>query len=200
MEEKKKKKNREKIEGILKQTGRQGIRELLIFLDETDFYTAPASARYHLSEPGGLAYHSLTVYNELMNLFSKGLFNAIDGWRSVVIVSLLHDLCKIDMYSPEQRWRKNANDEWEQYSAYGYDEKFYYGHAEKSVYIASKYIELEDEEAQAIRAHMGFSDSSFKGGDRTIPNIFASNELALYLSFADQIATFQKETHCGTKN
>lgn len=193
-------KNKEKIEDILKQTGRQGIGALLIYLDETDFYTAPASARYHLNEAGGLAYHSLTVYNELMNLFSKGLFNAIDGWRSVAIVSLLHDLCKINMYSQEHRWRKNANNEWEQYPAYRYDEKFYYGHAEKSVYIASNYIQLEDEEAQAIRAHMGFSDSSFKGGDRTISNIFASNELALYLSFADQIATFQKESNCGTKN
>ena len=91
-------KNKEKIEGILKQTGRKGIDALLIFLDKTDFYTAPASARYHLSEQGGLAYHSLTVYNELMNFFSKGLFNAIDGWRSVAIVSLLHDSCKIDMY------------------------------------------------------------------------------------------------------
>lgn len=191
---------KEKIEGILKQTGRQGIGELLSYLDKTDFYTAPASARYHLSEQGGLAYHSLTVYNELMNLFSKGLFDAIDGWRSVAIASLLHDLCKIDMYSQEHRWRKNANNEWEQYPTYGYDEKFYYGHAEKSVYIASKLIRLEDEEAQAIRAHMGFSDSSFKGGDRTIPNIFASNELALYLSFADQIATFRKESNCGTKN
>lgn len=191
-------KNKEKIEFILNQTGRVGVTALLCYLDRTDFYTAPASTRFHLSERGGLAQHSLTTYNELMNLFSKGLFDAIDGWRSVAIVSLLHDLCKSEMYTETQRWRKNASNEWEQYTSYEVNEKFYYGHAEKSVYIASQFISLEDEEAQAIRAHMGFSDSSFKGGDRTIPNIFANNELALYLSFADQIATFQRESKNGT--
>lgn len=178
---------------LLRQTGREGIEGLITFLNQSDFFTAPASTRYHLAEEGGLAEHSLNVYHSLMNFFQKGYFEAVDGWKSIVICGLMHDLCKANTYKIEQRWRKNDKNEWEQYNAYTVDEELPYGHGSKSAYILDQFILLEQEEAQAIRAHMGFSDASFKGGDRTVANIFAKNELALYLSFADQVATFIKE-------
>lgn len=178
---------------LLRQTGREGVEVLINYLNNTDFFTAPASTKYHLAEEGGLAEHSLNVYRSLMNFFQKGFFDAVDGYRSIIIVGLMHDLCKANMYKTEKRWRKNESGEWEEYNAYTIDEQFAYGHGEKSAYLLGQLILLEDEEAQAIRAHMGFTDASFKGGDRTVANIFSKNEMALYLSFADQIATFVKE-------
>ena len=41
---------------------RNGIDDLLNWLDTTDFYTAPASTRAHGSDQSGLLAHSIAVY------------------------------------------------------------------------------------------------------------------------------------------
>ena len=184
-------KNQEIIESYLSATNLPNIDKLLAWLNATDFYTAPASCKYHLCCDGGLAQHSLNVFNALFDFAFHGIIDY--ETEPIALAALLHDVCKIHMYEKCFKWRKNDNNEWEQYETYTINERFAYGHGEKSVYLVEQFVKLPYDVAQAIRAHMGFSDNSFKGGDKLIPNIFTENPLALYLSFADQHATFITE-------
>ncbi len=87
---------------LLKRVDREGIDRLLEFLEKTDFFTAPASTRFHNNFEGGLAEHSLNVYKEL-----KGLTN--DEWpeETIIIIGLLHDICKVNNYKVEMRNKKD---------------------------------------------------------------------------------------------
>lgn len=127
-----------------------GINELMEWLETTDFFTAPSSARYHGAEPGGLCEHSLAVYDRLKNI------QADESDETIAIVSLFHDLCKVNFY--KQSYRNVKNDEtgkWERVPSYDYSDKLPLGHGEKSMFLLMKYIRLTDEEALAIRWHMG---------------------------------------------
>lgn len=190
------KKNHDEFVSLLRASKRQGIEQLIKYLESTDFFVAPCSTRFHLSEPGGLCQHSLNVF-DAANLFSEayrfqdnmhadGAYYTFDD-ISVLIVSLLHDVCKTNCYKGELRWRKDDNNQWEQYGTYTKDEDYAFGHSEKSVWIISKFLKLTDTEAQAINAHMGFSDSR---GSQLIGNIFKQNSLALLLHSADMYATY----------
>ena len=155
--------------------------------DSCDFFIAPASARYHGSVYGGLVRHSMSVYWCLLDVLGSEVYQAAGLAPSddtVAIVALLHDLCKANFYVPEIRNRKKADDSgWEKYVAFGYADSFPYGHGEKSVLMASHYMELTFEEAMAIRHHMGFSGSidtevrsSFSNAVRQYPLCLALNE------------------------
>lgn len=187
-------KNQNFIETQLLNTNLPDIERLVDWMKLTDFYTAPASTRYHLSCEGGLAQHSINVFDALFRFNFEGFIDY--PVEEIVLASLLHDVCKIHTYQIEQKWRKDERGQWESYPAYVFNEKFSYGHGEKSVYLVEQWVKLPYHVATAIRAHMGFSDASFKGGDKLIPNIFADNPLALYLSFADQHASFITEKEC----
>ena len=131
---------------------RPGSEKLLDWLDKkTDFFTAPASTRFHGACEGGLCMHSLNVYHALHDSF----FTEGESEESYAICALLHDLCKVNLYKTEMRNRKNEQGRWEQYPCYIHDDKLPYGHGEKSVYIASGFMKLTREEAMAIRWHMG---------------------------------------------
>ena len=142
---------------------RDGADKLLDFLEhKCDFFTAPASARYHGAYEGGLCEHSLNVYHCLVDYLQRErvqeLYGLEYGEESVAIVALLHDLCKVGCYKKGFRNVKNdATGQWEKVPSYTFDDPLPYGHGEKSVYIANGYIRLTREEAMAIRWHMGFS-------------------------------------------
>lgn len=171
---------------------RNGLHNLIDYLYETDFFYAPCSTRFHLSEPHGLIRHSLAVHN-----YAKELFDLYSNFtpESVAIVSLFHDLCKVHCYNPCKKARKtgrklpNGRDEWEDYTGYDFVEEFPYGHGEKSVYLIQKHIDLSDAEAMAIRWHMGFSDASFKGGQISVSNAMAIYPEIALLHSADMIST-----------
>lgn len=166
---------------------RPGIDKLMNALEATDFYTAPCSTRYHLCVPGGLVQHSLNVYDRLWSLVQANGFNY--SRETVAVVSLFHDLCKANTYGVENRWCK-VDGQWEQYETYTYAEQFTYGHGEKSVYYLMKYLVLTDEEAQAIRYHMG----AWQDGERrSAGNAFKQNNLAVLLHIADMMATYFDE-------
>lgn len=187
-------KNHDEFVALLRASKRAGIEQLIKYLENTDFFTAPCSTRYHLAKQGGLCQHSLNVF-DAANLFSAAYqFPGVSEERyipfddmNVLISSLLHDICKINTYKTELRWRKDETNQWEQYETYAFDEEYSFGHSEKSVYIASKFIKLADVEAQAINGHMGFSDAR---GSQLIGNIFTQNSLALLLHTADLYATY----------
>ena len=155
--------NKERFIELLRSTKREGIEKLIDFLEKTDFFTAPASTRFHSSYEGGLLQHSLNVYDCLAGLgITTGDVQEFQaaGMRldsipqeSIIIVALLHDLCKVNFYATEMRWRKDANNKWEQYPVYAVNDRNPYGHGEKSVMMASEFIHLTMEERYAIRWH-----------------------------------------------
>lgn len=178
--------------------------------NETDFFVAPASSKYHLCEPGGLCQHSINVYNRLkMFLDCEYGKNNPYSEETIAIVSLLHDLCKTGFYEMDWKNQKNYDSEvvrnappkerksdnrgefiWESVPTYTIREQFIYGHGEKSVYLVRNYMNLTDEEAQAIRFHMG----SFTEADKNnVGKVYAQSPLAFYLNMADGAATFLDE-------
>lgn len=172
---------------------RQGANELLKYLlsDQSDFFEAPASTRYHLARPGGLLEHSLNVYRCLKDYLSrdivKNTFQLNPSEETIAIVALLHDLCKINVYQKSFRNVKDSQGKWSQVPTFDYQDKLPYGHGEKSVYIISGFMKLTREEAFAIRYHMGFSNTE---DINNVGKAFQMFPLALALSTADMEATY----------
>lgn len=169
---------------------RPGIEELMDWLEETDFYAAPASTRYHGAHEGGLVMHSLNVYSQLKKLCEWYECDANE--EAIVIVALFHDLCKVGVYKTEMRWRKNQQDKWEQYPTYKHEEDFAYGgHGSKSVFLVQSFIKLSPEEASAINCHMGQWDATTYSNPSPV---FERNLLAWLLHVADEADTYTVNT------
>lgn len=178
------------IELFTKYIQRPGASELLTWLENSDFFTAPASTRFHGNYEGGLCEHSINVWEELVRLL-KAYPEVKVSAESAAIVSLLHDLCKIGCYKQEFRNTK-VNNVWVQRPVYIFDEDFCYGgHGSKSVYLAQRYINLTEAEATAINCHMGFADRS--PGDYSLGNAYEQYPLAWLLHVADESATYIRE-------
>ncbi|MBE6673016.1 MAG: hydrolase [Ruminococcaceae bacterium] len=177
---------------------REGADKLLDYLCRSDFFTAPASARYHSAYEGGLCEHSLNVYDCLLAYMNRERVKTEYGVQasaeSIAIVALLHDICKIGCYKTSMRNVKDENGKWQSVPFYEFQDPLPYGHGEKSVYIASGYMRLTREEAFAIRYHMGFSGIEDK---RDVGTVFETYPLAFALSVADMEASYFLE---GKKN
>ena len=174
---------------------REGSQALLDYLcDKCDFFTAPASARYHNSRPVGLVNHSLNVYDCLCDYLSRQRvrdeYGCAPSEESVAIVALLHDICKVNFYKESTRNVKDENGVWQKVPYYEIDDKLPYGHGEKSVYVIGGFMRLTREEAFAIRYHMGFAGNS---EDRDVGAAFQMFPLAFALSTADMEATYYVE-------
>ena len=145
---------------------REGADKLLNYLIESDFFEAPASARFHSSYEGGLAEHSIKVYECLKAYLDRQRVKEVYGIEysdeTIAITALLHDLCKIGCYHKSFRNVKDETGKWQQVPSYNFDDPLPYGHGEKSVYIISGFMKLKREEAFAIRYHMGFSNTDDK--------------------------------------
>lgn len=177
---------------------RDGIENLMEWLEnETDFFKAPASTRYHGSYEGGLLEHSLNVYDRLVWEMEKliGLgWEEIYSPETIAIVALFHDLCKIDRYVLVEKWRKDADGQWESYDAYDYNrEKAEMGHGAQSVFYLQKFIQLSEAEAQAIYWHMGAYDISPYSTLAHCSETFKWNPLAFLIHRADMAATYVTE-------
>lgn len=172
---------------------REGADKLLDFLlsRHSDFFTAPASTRYHLAYEGGLCEHTLNVYDCLCSYLNsdraKNAFGLTYSEESIAIVALLHDICKVNVYKPGTRNVKDEFGKWQTVPSYEFEDKIPYGHGEKSVYIISGYMRLTREEAFAIRYHMGFSGTE---ETRNVGAAFEMFPLAFALSTADMEATY----------
>lgn len=171
---------------------RRGAPEFLQWLEEeTDFFTAPASTRYHLSEEGGLCEHSLNVFSRLRETIEPER-DVLE--ESIAICGLLHDVCKANFYATDYRNAKNSETGvWERVPYYTVQDQFPFGHGEKSVFLIQRFMALSDEEALAIRWHMGAYDASAKVNEKVLSEVYQKYPLALYLHFADQKATYFDE-------
>ncbi len=175
---------------------REGADKLLEYLlsPSSDFFTAPASARFHSSYEGGLLDHSLNVYDCLKSYLFSDRARTTFGFEyteeSIAIVALLHDLCKVGIYKKGFRNVKDDKGTWQRVDTFEYDDRLPYGHGEKSVYIISGYMKLTREEAFAIRYHMGYSSTE---DQRNVSTAFEMFPLAFALSTADSEATYYLE-------
>lgn len=170
---------KEEILELLNGINREGMEKLIEFLENSDFFEAPASTRYHGAWKGGLAAHSMKVYEILKTKTEDN--------DSVKIVALLHDICKVNYYKTDFRNVKN-NGVWEQVPYYTVDDTIPYGHGEKSVMMISEFIKLTPEEKYAIRWHMGFTEP--KELYTVISNAYKKYPIALLTHEADLEATY----------
>jgi len=152
-------KNKEKFNKALSYIERDGINELVTWLEEdTDFFSAPASTKFHGNFEGGLVEHTLnavrfglTIFNYMVTVKPELEYLK----ESVILCCLFHDVCKVNCYTQEEKWTKNSQGKWTSYLGWSFKDDFPMGHGEKSVYLISKFIKLKDPEAMAIRWHMG---------------------------------------------
>ena len=186
--------NKKRFEEIFKNIiKREGADKMWDYLTSasSDFFTSPASARFHGAYEGGLLEHSLNVYDCLCDYLNreraKGLYNMNFSDETIAVVSLLHDVCKINCYKPGFRNVKDETGTWQKVPTFEFDDKMPYGHGEKSVYIINGYMRLSREEAFAIRYHMGFSGVE---DARSVGQAFEMYPLAFALSVADMEATY----------
>ena len=179
---------------------REGADKLLEFImsPSSDFFTAPASAKYHSAYEGGLCEHSLNVYDCLCDYLNRDVAREKYGLNyseeTIAIVSLLHDLCKMNVYKVNFRNAKNEQGQWEKVPYYEFDDSLPYGHGEKSVYMISPFIRLTREEAFAIRYHMGFSGADSTIATNSVSKAFEMFPLAFALSTADMEVTYYIES------
>lgn len=183
---------------ILRSVNREGIEKVIDFLEKSDFFYAPASSLYHGNYEGGLLEHSLNVYNIAMKLYED--FKQLSPEKvanlsveSVIISSLLHDICKCYFYVPKIKSRKNDNNEWEQYIGYEINDQLPLWHGAKSVILLQMIgLQLTVDEMLAIQWHMGawnngYTEASTK---KSMGDAYSRYPLCLIVHCADSMATF----------
>lgn len=195
----------EKFEQLLTSVNRDGIDKLLAYIRKSDFYRAPASTRFHSCHDGGLLEHSLNLYECLLSkkqnpIWAEVLREVND--ESLILVALLHDLCKSYLYVPEFKNKKvysstgTKRDEggrfdWQAVKGYSTDDKIPYGHGEKSVMMIEEFIKLKPIERYAIRWHMGFTEP--KEYWNTLTTAIKKYPIILAVHQADMEATYLLE-------
>lgn len=182
---------------------RKGAPALLEWLERSGFFEATASRRYHMAQPGGLATHSMNVFKRLREIAIRDLTDRnAPGVRqlseaeeeTVAILGLLHDVCKVGVYHQETKRRKNPDTgKWEDCLGYTFRDPFPLGHGEKSLFLIARHMELTEEEALAIRWHMGAYDDAVKGGGRSMTEAMNLTPWVWRLQEADMCAAWIDE-------
>ena len=174
---------------------REGADLVLAYLEATDFFTAPASTRFHLAEEAGLVQHSLNVYKNLKN--EAYMYQKKSGKKysedTIATVALLHDICKVNFYKADKKNVKNAEGKWEEVPYYTVEDTYPIGHGEKSVIMLMQLIHLSTEEIMAIRWHMGGFDEAVKGGSYSMSKAAEKYPLVTLLQVSDLKASYLDE-------
>ena len=189
------------FESLLMSTKRTGMDKVIEYIRRTDFYNAPASAKYHSNYETGLLDHSLMVYNlaeaffEKMKIIDPELAVSIPE-ESIIVSSLLQEVSKICFYRKTIKWKKNEHNDWMQYDGYEIEDSFPIGHGEKSVIMLLKLgLDINPCEMLAIRYHMGFWGESNTEFKIAMKSAIKMCPLVVLLQQADCAATmmFEKE-------
>ena len=187
---------------LLRSTNREGMETLIKWLDDSDFFTAPASTRYHSCHKGGLLEHSLNVYRCLKEKANQPIWKEVFaeiGEDSLIIAALLHDICKANFYEIEYRNKKIYSEhglkkdeagrfDWQSVPCYTINDQNPLGHGSKSVIILQNFINLKSCELYMILYHMGFSEpketyNSLGSAIKLHPEIIAINEADLEAAY-----------------
>lgn len=186
---------REKIINLLNSVDRAGMPKLVNYLYESDFFIAPASTNYHGNYEGGLAEHSLNVY-ELLKTKNKQYDLGLSE-ETIIIAAILHDTCKVNLYHKCTKNRKNDKTQrWESYEGYGFEDDFPIGHGEKSIIRLQQFIKLTRDEILMIRWHMGASGENWQNTN-SMGSAFNMCKGAVALHTADMEASYILEEHFG---
>ena len=169
---------------------RDGADKLLQWLESTDFFTCPASTKFHNNFEGGLVDHSVKVFHRLKKIVTDEKFNISD--EGIAVIALLHDVCKANIYKVDYRNVKRDG-EWVKEPYFTVDDALPYGHGEKSVYIISSFMKLTREEAMAINWHMGPYDARNTGNSYVVSDAFKKFPLSLLMFMADIGSTYLDE-------
>lgn len=182
---------------------RDGVDQLLTWLERSDFFVCPASTQFNLPVEGGLCQHALNVADSLVKrYFDKGIYDLEESdalvvldnemtIENILVVSLLSSINKANCYVKDFKNVK-VNGKWEQQEYWKWNEQFLYsGRGGKSVFILQQYMRLYVEEAQAIAFILAGEDNIFSGViDSTYRKIYEQSSLALYLHLAEMEATY----------
>lgn len=183
---------REKIEELLLSTGREGMGNLIKHMEEQGFFVAPCSSQYHLCKEGGLAEHSLNVFETLIKLsgtlYTSETIAQIED--SLIIVSLLHDLGKMGQFNKPNYVPNMIQDRKTKEMVQSEKKPFETNknllpvpHEIRSIQIATKFIELTENEQFAILHHNGmYGDLKYQLNGKETP-------LQMLLHFADMWAS-----------
>lgn len=175
--------------------------DLLAWLErETDFFEAPASTRHHGAHPGGLLDHSLNVYHRLRAIVCVETYGATtsdllaeDVEETVAILGLLHDVCKVGVYHKTDIFKAALEGKLDTMAPYEFRDPLPLGHGEKSLYLIQRHMDLEPEEAMAIRWHMGAYDDAAKTDNRALSAAMAASTWVWRLHQADMCAAWVDE-------
>ena len=167
---------------------RPGLENLIEWLEKSDFFSAPASSKFHGNYIGGLCEHSLNVYDVALHLREKYIPDGIST-ESIAIAALFHDICKVHYYKKGFRNVKNDAGVWEKKEIWEIDERLPLGHGEKSCIILQWFIRPTVDELLAIRWHMSGFDKSVIGGDYSVSKAQDFTPLCGLIQAADMIAS-----------
>ncbi len=189
----------DRFERELGKVQRPGMDKLLEYIQKSDFYKAPASTKYHLAAPGGLLQHSLNVLDALRGLLSwrsDGMWEYRAAGKvvdtipddSVIMMALLHDICKTHFYGTSTRNQKNdATGKWEKVPFYTVNDMMPLGHGPKSAMIIKQYTTLTSQELYAIWHHMGMNGNY--ENDNAVGKSIEMYPAVLALQTADMMAS-----------
>jgi len=176
----------ERIESLLRNTEREGIENLIEYLKKEEFFTSPGSTKYHGCYNGGLAKHSLNVFERVRQANED--FKLDIDYHSIVITCLLHDVCKVGAYlGTEKPYRWNRQQPC--------------GHAKLSIDRIKQFIQLTELEEMMIKYHMGiyglreFDEDKGEYGlrDKDMANAWFHHPIVKVIYFCDEFATLQEK-------
>ena len=170
---------------MLRATERQGVESMLAWMEKTGFFVSPASTRYHGCYAGGLARHSLNVYALLDEL--NGNLDIGCPQESLVIATLLHDVCKVGAYLGSTK-------------PYSWNRAQPKGHAMLSLLRIQPHIQLNELETKMIKFHMGIyglQEFEMKKGEYTLrgggmANAWHHHPIVKLMYFCDELASFSE--------
>ena len=181
---------------------RDGASSMLCWLDYNGFFESPASRNRHLPQPGGLVVHSLNVWRRLREITVRDLTDRdAPGVRhlseaeeeTVALLGLLHDVCKADVYHQTDPFKAAMEGKLATMAPYEFRDPFPLGHGEKSLFLITRHMALTEEEALAIRWHMGAYDDAVKGGSRSMTEAMNLSTWVWRLQEADMCAAWIDE-------
>ena len=203
--------NKREFLDLLNSVNREGMKNIIEWLEnKSDFFTAPASSRFHGNYPGGLCEHSLNVYKAAIHMrdhvmalshkYSENI-DTVCPDESVIIAALLHDVCKVNLYDKELKLFKDDNapigSQWKHYESYVINDKFPMGHGEKSVFMIQQLgLKLTGQEVLAIRHHMGIWDVANVLSDylkHAYNQTMNTVPLAILIALSDAFASYTME-------
>ena len=175
---------------LLKSTNRENIDKVIDMLKASDFFEAPASTKYHDNFKGGLCYHSLKVYNNLVKLNKTYELNFSED--SMIIMGLLHDICKINCYIKDKKNVKVGSN-WITVDYWSFKDELPIGHGQKSVImLLEQGFNLTELELKSIIGHMnGYDKSDLFDAS----NIFNLDSNTIWLHLADFVASYYERSH-----